>query len=170
MRPDPLLVLGVAKAYTTRVGAGPFPTELDNELGNRIRELGHEYGTTTGRPRRCGWLDLPILRYARRVNGLDSLALTKLDVLTGLPTLRVAVAYRIGDELRKVFTVDEDDLAAAEVVYEELPGWEDDITNARDFSYLPAPARHYVEFLEDQVEVPVSIISTGPGREQLLRR
>lgn len=170
IRPDPLQVMGVAKAYTTRVGAGPFPTELNNELGNRIRELGHEYGTTTGRPRRCGWLDLPILRYARRVNGLDSLALTKLDVLTGLPTIRVAVAYRVGDELRKVFTVDEDELASAEVVYEELAGWEGDLGGARRFVDLPLSARHYVEFVEEQVGVPVTMISTGPEREQLLRR
>ena len=170
IRPDPLKVLGVAKAYTTRVGAGPFPTELDNELGSRIRELGHEYGTTTGRPRRCGWLDLTILRYARRVNGLDALALTKLDVLAGLPSLRVAVAYRIGGGLRRTFTVDEDELAAAEVVFEELEGWEGDLGKARRFADLPAQARTYVQLIEDEVGIPVEMISTGPGREQLLRK
>ncbi|HQJ52657.1 MAG TPA: adenylosuccinate synthetase, partial [Anaerolineae bacterium] len=149
---------------------GPFPTELDNELGSRIRELGHEYGTTTGRPRRCGWLDLTILRYARRVNGLDALALTKLDVLAGLPSLRVAVAYRIGGELTRTFTVDEDELAAADVVYEELEGWEGDLGKARRFVDLPAQARTYVQLIEDEVGIPVEMISTGPGREQLLRR
>ncbi len=170
IRPDPLQVLGVAKAYTTRVGAGPFPTELDDELGEHIRQAGHEYGTTTGRPRRCGWLDLTILRYARRVNGLNELALTKLDVLSNLPALRVASAYRIDGQLRSEFTVDEGELSRAEVQYTDLPGWAGDLGKAKSYLDLPNAARAYIQFIEDEVKVPVTMVSTGPGREQLLRR
>jgi adenylosuccinate synthase len=160
----------VAKAYTTRVGAGPFPTELDDELGEHIRQAGHEYGTTTGRPRRGGWLDRTILRYARRVNGLNELALTKLDVLSNLPALRVASAYRIDGQLRSEFTVDEGELSRAEVQYTDLPGWAGDLGKAKSYLDLPNAARAYIQFIEDEVKVPVTMVSTGPGREQLLRR
>jgi len=179
-------VIGVAKAYTTRVGAGPFPTELLDEVGDRIREVGGEYGTTTGRPRRCGWLDLVILRYAAQVNGLDELALTKLDVLSGLERLKVAVAYEwVGShpeqtcpepgrrgrrERTEVFPAEFglESLAQWRPVYEELPGWEQDISGVRSRGDLPPAAREYVERVEEWVGVPITLIGVGPGREQAI--
>jgi len=169
-RPRELHVLGVAKAYTTRVGAGPFPTELEDEVSERLREVGHEYGTTTGRPRRCGWLDLTVLRYARRVNGLDALALTKLDVLTGIHPLRVATRYCVGGDSVAFFTVHDADVEHAGVVYEECAGWDQDITGVTRFADLPGPARQYVLRIEDEVGVPVTMVGVGPGRSQLIRR
>lgn len=165
-------VIGVAKAYTTRVGAGPFPTELLDQVGDHIREVGNEYGTTTGRPRRCGWLDLVILRYAAQINGLDEIALTKLDVLSGLERLRVAVAYERGRERIEHFPAEFGIQALAEwkPVYEELPGWEEDITAARTRDDLPSAAREYVERVEEWVGVPVTLIGVGPGREQAIVR
>ena len=163
-------VVGIAKAYTTRVGAGPFPTELFDETGDRIRDVGNEYGTTTGRPRRCGWLDLAILRYAARVNGLDELALTKLDVLSGLPQLKVAVAYQRGGERIDAFPAEfgVESLAEWEPVYAELPGWEEDITAVRQREALPPAAREYVARIEEWVGVPVTFIGVGPEREQAI--
>ena len=163
-------VVGIAKAYTTRVGAGPFPTELFDETGDRIRDVGNEYGTTTGRPRRCGWLDLAILRYAARVNGLDELALTKLDVLSGLPRLKVAVAYQRGGERIDAFPAEfgVESLAEWEPVYAELPGWEEDITGVRQREALPPAAREYVARIEEWVGVPVTFIGVGPEREQAI--
>ena len=163
-------VVGIAKAYTTRVGAGPFPTELFDETGDRIRDVGNEYGTTTGRPRRCGWLDVAILRYAARVNGLDELALTKLDVLSGLPRLKVAVAYQRGGERIDAFPAEfgVESLAEWEPVYAELPGWEEDITGVRQREALPAAAREYVARIEEWVGVPVTFIGVGPEREQAI--
>jgi adenylosuccinate synthase len=161
-------VVGVAKAYTTRVGAGPFLTELLDEVGDRIRDVGDEYGTTTGRPRRCGWLDLTILRYAARINGLDELALTKLDVLSGLERLKIAVAYERGGERTEHFPAEfgVEALAEWQPVYEEQPGWAEDITGARSRDDLPPAAREYVERVERLVGVPVTLIGVGPGREQ----
>lgn len=161
-------VIGVAKAYTTRVGAGPFPTELLDEVGQRIREVGGEYGTTTGRPRRCGWLDLTILRYATQVNGLTELALTKLDVLTGIDPLRVAVAYERDGEQTDRFPAEfgVDDLARWRPVYVELPGWTEDIGHARRWEDLPPQAQDYVTFVEEAVGVPITLIGVGPDREQ----
>ncbi len=163
-------VIGVAKAYTTRVGAGPFPTELLDEVGDRIREVGGEYGTTTGRPRRCGWLDLVILRYAARVNGLDEFALTKLDVLSGLERLKVAVAYERGGERTEVFPAEfgVQALAQWQPVYEELPGWAEDISGVRRRENLPAAAREYVARIEEWAGVPVTLIGVGPEREQAI--
>ena len=163
-------VVGVAKAYTTRVGAGPFPTELLDEVGDRIREVGDEYGTTTGRPRRCGWLDLVILRYAAQVNGLDELALTKLDVLSGLERLKVAVAYERDGERTGAFPAEFgiESLAQWKPVYEELPGWEEDISEARSRRDLPPAARAYVARIEEWVGVPVTFIGVGPEREQAI--
>ena len=166
-------VIGVVKAYTTRVGAGPFPTELLDEVGDRIREAGSEYGTTTGRPRRCGWLDLVILRYAARINGLDELALTKLDVLSGLERLKVAVAYeRAGahPERSEVFPAEFglEALAQWEPVYEELPGWTEDISGVRHREHLPPAAREYVARVEELVGVPATLIGVGPDREQAI--
>jgi adenylosuccinate synthase len=161
-------VVGVAKAYTTRVGAGPFPTELLDEVGDQIRDVGGEYGTTTGRPRRCGWLDLVILRYAARANGLDELALTKLDVLGGLERLKVAVAYERDGERTEVFPAEFgiERLAEWRPVYEELPGWMADISGARRRQDLPPAAREYVARVEEWVGVPVTLVGVGPGREQ----
>jgi len=169
-------IVGIAKAYTTRVGAGPFPTELLDEVGERIREVGAEYGTTTGRPRRCGWLDLVILRYAARVNGLDEFALTKLDVLSGLERLKVAVAYERGGpehgrrERIEYFPAEFgiESLAEWEPVYEELPGWTEDITGVRTRDDLPPAAREYVEWVEEWVGVPITLIGVGPEREQAI--
>jgi adenylosuccinate synthase len=163
-------VIGVAKAYTTRVGAGPFPTELHGEIGAQIREVGQEYGTTTGRPRRCGWLDAVILRYAARVNGLDELALTKLDVLSGLDQLKIAVAYERGGERIEHFPAEfgVEALAEWQPVYEELPGWQADIQAMRRREALPQTAQTYVARIEALVGVPVSFIGVGPGREQAI--
>jgi adenylosuccinate synthase len=161
-------VIGIAKAYTTRVGAGPFPTELLDEVGDRIREVGGEYGTTTGRPRRCGWLDLVILRYAARINGLDEFALTKLDVLSGLERLKVAVAYKRDGERTEHFPAEfgVEALAQWKPVYEELPGWAEDISGVRSRGDLPPAAREYVARIEEWVGVPVTFIGVGPEREQ----
>ncbi|OQY22970.1 MAG: adenylosuccinate synthase [Anaerolineaceae bacterium 4572_32.2] len=169
-------VVGVVKAYTTRVGTGPFLTELLDETGEQIREAGNEYGTTTGRPRRCGWLDLVILRYAVRINGLDELALTKLDVLSGLERLKVAVAYerdgeRVQPSVAKYFPAEfgVEALAEWKPVYEELPGWAEDITGVRARADLPAAAQEYVARIEELVDAPVTFIGVGPEREQAIR-
>ncbi len=163
-------VVGVVKAYTTRVGEGPFPTELLEETGDRIREAGNEFGTTTGRPRRCGWLDLPIVRYAARVNGLDELAVTKLDVLSGLKTVRVAVAYARGETRADYFPAEfgAQALAQWEPIYEELPGWQEDISDVRRREDLPDAARQYVTRVEEWAGVPVTFIGVGPHREQAI--
>jgi adenylosuccinate synthase len=160
----------VAKAYTTRVGAGPFPTELLDYVGERIRQIGHEYGTTTGRPRRCGWLDLVILRYAARVNGLDEFALTKLDVLSGLERLKVAVAYEREGEQIEYFPAEfgVEALAEWQPVYKDLPGWTEDISGARNRDDLPPTAQAYVERIEEWVGVPITLIGVGPERTQAI--
>jgi len=163
-------IIGVAKAYTTRVGGGPFPTELTDEVGDRLVEVGHEYGTTTGRRRRTGWLDAVILRYAVRVNGLTELALTKLDVLTGINPLRICVAYRCDGRQLEHFPLSTEQLARCEPVYEELPGWDEDITSVRTFAELPLATQRYVERIEELTGVRVGIISVGPEREQVLKR
>jgi adenylosuccinate synthase len=163
-------VVGVAKAYTTRVGAGPFPTELLDRLGKQIREAGNEFGTTTGRPRRCGWLDTVILRYAARINGLDEIALTKLDVLSGLAQLHVAVAYEQDGQHIEYFPAEHgiESLAGWRPVYESMPGWEEDITGVRTVAALPQAARAYVARIEELVGVPVTFIGVGPQREQAI--
>jgi adenylosuccinate synthase len=162
-------VWGVAKAYVTRVGAGPFPTELEGELGDRMREAGHEFGTTTGRPRRCGWLDLVALRYAVRLNGLTGLAITKLDVLTGIDPLCVATEY-IGPEgaTFSEFPYHQSILHKATGTYTELPGWHEDISGARSLEELPQAAREYVEYIEEYLGVPVVLVGVGPGRDQMI--
>ena len=165
-------VVGVAKAFTTRVGGGPFPTELDGALAARLRGTGEnpwdEYGTTTGRPRRVGWLDLPILRHARRVNSLSDLVLTKLDILSGLAEIPVCVAYELDGRRVASFPTDLSVLARCRPVYETLPGWAEAITGARRPTDLPDNARRYVEFVTEAAGVPVSYISVGPGREQFI--
>ena len=163
-------VWGVCKAYTTRVGAGPFPTELTDEVGAHLRDRGHEYGTTTGRERRCGWLDLVALRYATRLNRLSALTITKLDVLSGLETLRIAVRYR-GSEgaVFDEFPYHQSILHTATPEYVELPGWEGDITGARSEADLPAEARDYLAAISDGAGVPIAVVGVGPGREQVVR-
>ena len=159
-------VVGVSKAYTTRVGDGPFPTELDDEIGDKIREVGKEYGTTTGRPRRVGWFDSVVVRHARRVSGITDLSLNSLDVLTGIDELKICVAYRYQGELIKEFPASLKALAECEPVYETLPGWTEDITGVRSLDDLPANARHYLERLSQLSEIPLSIFSVGPDRTQ----
>jgi len=162
-------VWGVAKAYTTRVGAGPFPTELDDELGADIRERGGERGTTTGRDRRTGWLDLVALRYAARINTLSALAITKLDVLAGLDPLRVAVRYRSSEGARlDELPYHQSVLHAAEAEYEDLPGFDADIGDCRSEADLPREARDYLEFIEQNVGVPIRLVGVGPGRDQVI--
>ena len=163
--------IGIVKAYTTRVGGGPFPTELDNEIGERIRKVGREYGTVTGRPRRCGWFDAVAARYSARISGSTELAVMLLDVLSGLEEVKVAVAYE-DESGRRIedFPAHLDDLARCRPVFETLPGWDDDLTATKAWSDLPARARSYVEFLERQIGVPVRIVSVGPERTQTIQR
>ncbi len=162
-------VWGVAKAYATRVGAGPFPTELDDEVGERMVERGREFGTTTGRRRRCGWMDLIALRYAVRLNRMDSLAITKLDVLSGLGPLRVAVRYRSKEgAILDSFPYHQSILHSATPEYEELPGFDADLGDCREESDLPREARDYLGFISEFVGVPVRLIGVGPGREQVV--
>jgi adenylosuccinate synthase len=161
-------VIGVMKAYSTRVGGGPFPTELKNATGDRIRERGREYGTTTGRPRRCGWLDLVALRYAVMLNGVTEVALMLLDVLAGFEKLEVCTAYRIAGKLTDRFPPDAHELAKAEPVYQSLPGFAEEVGAARERGDLPQGARDYVRFIEESLGVPVRIVSVGPDRVQTI--
>lgn len=162
--------LGVAKAYTTRVGKGPFPTELNNELGDHIRNVGGEFGTTTGRPRRTGWLDLLILKFAVRVNGLTALAINKLDTLSGIDTLKVAVAYKKNGETLYDFPTDISQLEGCEPVYEDLPGWSEDISACASFDSLPENAKNYIRYIENFLGCPVTMVGVGPDRNQNLNK
>ena len=158
------------KAYTTRVGEGPLPTELLDDIGSRLRESGQEYGASTGRPRRCGWYDAIAVRFSARVNGIDALALTKLDVLDGLDTIALCVGYQNGDRTLRDFPADLKLLAGCKPVYEELPGWRTATRGVRRYEELPAAARAYVERLEAVTGVPAAIISTGSDREETIVR
>jgi adenylosuccinate synthase len=162
--------IGVAKAYTTRVGAGPFPTEQDNETGQYIREKGHEYGTTTGRPRRCGWFDGVAAAYSVRIGSVDALALMHLDTLTGLKELHLCKAYEIEGQEETFFPANIDRLAKARPIYESLPGWDEDISAATTFDELPAAARDYVRHIEGIVGTPIGMIGVGPRRSQTIIR
>jgi adenylosuccinate synthase len=162
-------VWGVAKAYATRVGAGPFPTELHDEVGEQLLQRGHEFGTTTGRQRRCGWMDLVALRYAVRLNSMDALAVTKLDVLSGLGSLRLAVRYRSKEgAVLDRFPYHQSILHSAEAEYEELPGFDADLSSCRTAADLPQQARDYLGFIADFVGVPVRLVGVGPGRDQVV--
>jgi adenylosuccinate synthase len=163
-------VLGVVKAYTTRVGEGPLPTELHDEMGDRLRDSGNEYGAVTGRPRRCGWYDAVAARYSVRINGLDALALTKLDVLDGLEELRICTAYRCGDRTLTEFPSDVNQLADCEPVYESMPGWGTPSKGIRSFTELPDNARRYIARLEEVSGVPAAVVSTGSEREDTILR
>ncbi len=163
-------VLGITKAYATRVGGGPFPTEDEGEGGERLGSRGEEFGATTGRRRRCGWLDLVVLREASIVNGFTSLAVNKLDVLTGFEEIPVAVSWRIDGKLTRDFPMTLSEVARAEPVYETLPGWREDLTGVREFEGLPENARRYIDRVEAALEVSVDLISVGPGRDQTICR
>ena len=159
-------VLGVAKAYTTRVGGGPFPTELHDETGQRIRDLGQEYGTTTGRPRRCGWFDAVAVRYAARLSGIDAVSLMMLDVLSHLPEIRICVAYELDGQRITDFPSHSEDLRRVQPIYETMPGWETDVTGMRSLAELPQGARRYLDRVSELVDRPIEVVSVGPDREQ----
>ncbi len=163
-------VLGITKAYTTRVGGGPFPTEETGALGEELRKAGAEFGATTGRPRRCGWLDAVMLREAATVNGYTALAMNKLDVLAGLDEVKIATAYRVDGKLTEEFPVTPAEIERAEPVYESHAGWSGDLTACRAYDELPQAARDYIERVEALVEVPVDVISIGPGRDETITR
>jgi adenylosuccinate synthase len=160
--------MGVTKAYATRVGLGPFPTELTGAEGDSLRDQGAEFGATTGRPRRCGWLDGLALRHAARINGLDSLAVTKLDVLSGLKTLKVATAYETAGGLLTEFPSRLEHLETAKPLYEEHPGWDGDLGRARTRDELPETARRFLHRIEEITDVPIRIISVGQARDQTI--
>ena len=166
-------VVGIVKAYATRVGNGPFPTELLDETGERLREVGAEFGATTGRPRRCGWLDIPALRLAVRLSGIQHLALTKLDVLGGLDVIKLCVGYRLRGKVLDELPVDPEDIEAISPIYEELPGWPAEVVQpgqarARSRADLPSAAQRYLERIGELVGLPFSLISIGPGREDTI--
>ncbi|MCA9055562.1 MAG: adenylosuccinate synthetase, partial [Planctomycetaceae bacterium] len=161
-------MIGVVKAYTTRVGGGPCPTELVDEIGQHIRDEGHEYGTVTGRPRRCGWLDAVATGYSARVSGVDCIAVMLLDVLSKLDELKICEAYEIEGSRTTDFPGHEIDLAQARPIYRTLPGWKQDITGARTLADLPAAARNYLDQLADLVGAPIKYVSVGPDREQTI--
>ncbi len=163
-------VLGVVKAYTTRVGEGPLPTELLGEMGHRLRESGQEYGASTGRPRRCGWYDAVAVRFSARVSGIDALALTKLDVLDGLEFISLCTGYRCGDRVLQDFPADLTLLAGCEPIYEQMPGWTEPTRGAQSYDQLPANAQAYVRRLEELTGVPAAIISTGSDRDETIVR
>jgi len=163
-------VLGIAKAYTTRVGKGPFVTEQDNETGDRIRKAGNEFGTVTGRPRRCGWFDLVMVKYSARINGMTSIALMLVDVLTGIEELKICTAYEIKGKRVEHFPASLKDLAEAKPIYEVFEGWDEDITGVEAFEDLPENAKKYINRIEELVDVPIKIVSIGPKRSQTIVR
>lgn len=161
-------IIGISKAYVTRVGSGPFPTELGDEFGDRLRTVGGEFGSTTGRPRRCGWFDALVARYAVRINGLTGIALTKLDVLSGFETIKVCTGYACGDELLKELPASMEVFANCRPVYEEFPGWCSDIGHVRHFEDLPVNARNYIRKLEELTGCPIMLVSVGPRRDETI--
>ncbi len=161
-------VLGITKAYTTRVGSGPFPTELFDEVGAHLASVGHEKGATTGRDRRCGWFDAAAVRFAVRVNSVSGICLTKLDVLDGLKTIRVCVGYKGKGDSASASLMDIDSYKELEPIYEDLPGWDESTVGAKSLEELPENARAYIRYIEEAIEVPVDIISTGPDREETI--
>ena len=161
-------VIGICKAYTTRVGGGPFPTELEDEVGKHLQKVGAEFGSTTGRPRRCGWLDMVVLKNAARLNGLTSLTITKLDVLSGLEQIRIATSYVHGTSSMENFPNECFTLESCKPSYMDFAGWSEDITSARTVSDLPANTQSYLRAIEELAEIPLSIVSVGPGREQTI--
>lgn len=163
-------VIGITKAYTTRVGSGPFPTELHEEIGELLGKKGHEFGTVTGRKRRCGWFDIILLKYAHRINGLDSIVLTKLDVLSGINPIKICVGYKHKEQTLLDFPNNIDILEELTPIYEDMPGWEEDITSCKNFEDLPEQCKKYVEKIESILEVPIEWISVGPERTQTIKK
>ncbi len=163
-------VLGITKAYCTRVGNGPFPTELEDETGEKLRKKGHEFGATTGRPRRCGWLDLVALKYAVRINGMNELALTKMDVMDGFEVIKVCTSYKINGKETTVFPLALHEIEGIEPVFTELPGWDKDISGMTNWNELPENATSYIRFIEEYLGVKFTIISTGPKRTETILR
>jgi adenylosuccinate synthase len=161
-------ILGIVKAYTTRVGEGPFPTELNDELGESIRQRGGEFGATTGRPRRCGWLDILGLRYSVSINGLTGIGLTKMDILDGLEKINLCVGYKYDGKVYDTFTTDLDVLKRCEPVYEEMPGWKESTVGIKEFDRLPSNAKSYIKKIEYLLKTPIQIISTGPKRDEII--
>jgi adenylosuccinate synthase len=163
------VVVGVSKAYATRVGSGPFPTEANELESEKIRERGGEYGAVTGRPRRCGWFDVPAARYSARVNGLDSLVITKLDILDHLAEIPVGVDYEIDGKKTSDFPAEIDDFARVKVRYQVLPGWQQPTFGLQNLAQLPQKARDYLQFISDYVGVEIAMVSTGPARDQVIK-
>lgn len=166
-------VLGITKAYATRVGAGPFPTELDDNVGKHLAKRGNEFGATTGRPRRCGWFDAIAMKRSIQINGISGLCVTKLDVLDGVETLRIGVGYKLSkngkeEVLGNILPIGADELSHCEPIYEEMPGWMDNTVGIKNFKQLPKAAQNYLRRMESVCEVPVDMISTGPGREETI--
>lgn len=161
-------IVGVVKAYTTRVGAGPFPAEQLNEVGEYLRNTGHEFGTVTGRPRRCGWLDTAVVKYAAMLNSLDYLAITRLDILDDLDTIKICTGYKYQGQILKEYPASLDVLENVEPIYEEMPGWKADISKCKSYDELPEAARHYVERISELTGVPLGIVSVGPNRSQTI--
>ena len=163
-------VMGITKAYCTRVGNGPFPTELEDEIGEELRKKGHEFGATTGRPRRCGWLDLVALKYAARINGMNELALTKMDVMDGFEEIKVCTSYKLDGEETQVFPLFLDEIEKVEPVYTTLPKWNKDISGITNWDELPDTAKSYIQFVEDYLGMKFTIISTGPKRLETINK
>ena len=163
-------VVGIVKAYTTRVGEGPFVTEQLNEIGDQIRIKGHEFGTVTGRSRRCGWFDAVVVKYAARTNGLTSIAFMLLDVLTGFEEIQICTAYKCGDEILENFPASLEQLAKCEPVYETMQGWTEDITKVEKYEDLPENAKKYITRIEELIGVNVDLVSVGPNRAQTIIR
>ena len=163
-------MLGIVKAYTTRVGAGPFPTELDDDIGRQLRKVGHEFGATTGRPRRCGWFDAVLLKRAVFTNSVTGLCLTKLDVLDGLPEIKICVGYRLDGKVQDTPPLLVDRFGECEPVYESVPGWPAPTAGATSYSVLPKEARAYLQRIEELAGVPIDIVSTGPSRDAVIMR
>jgi adenylosuccinate synthase len=161
-------IVGIYKAYCTRVGNGPFPTELQDEMGEKLRSEGAEFGATTGRPRRCGWFDLVAARYAARLNGINRLAVTKFDVLSGLERIKVCTAYKVGEKTLERFPRDVGVLERVEPVFQDFEGWTEDLGEARSWDELPEAARNYLSFLSEQLEIPIGWVGVGPERKQIL--
>jgi adenylosuccinate synthase len=159
-------VIGIVKAYTTRVGNGPFPTELLDDDGEKLRKIGSEYGATTGRPRRCGWFDAPLVKYSAMINGIDSVAVTKLDVLSSFDEIKVCTGYKIDGKVIKTYPTDVDRLSQAVPVYESIPGWKTDISNCLSFNELPDKTKNYLNFISNKAGIKIDIISVGPKRKQ----
>ena len=161
-------VLGITKAYTTRVGSGPFPTELFDDIGKYLAERGHEFGATTGRARRCGWFDAAALKRSIQINGVSGLCVTKLDVMDGMETVRLCVGYKVGDTRSDILPVGAETLAECEPIYEDIPGWKESTVGVKRYEELPAAARNYLKRMEEVCEVPIDVISTGPDREETI--